>query len=79
MTVWELLRALLGYAIRGRGRHRVYIVLGQRAPEKILAEFDARVWTLTETYTPYTPQDRFVLATAQPGPVGIPDGSRTER
>jgi hypothetical protein len=66
LTVWRLLWALLGFAVRGRARQRVYVVLGEAAPHETREEFDARVWAITDVFTPYNRRDRFVVTTAEP-------------
>jgi hypothetical protein len=67
VTVWRLILALLGYAVRGRARQPVYVVLGADAPNETRVEFDARVWPITDVFAPYGRRDRFVVVTAQPG------------
>jgi len=67
LTVWRLLWALAGHAIHGRARQPVYVVLGAAAPNETRAEFDTRVWAVTDVYTPYAKRDRFVVVTAEPG------------
>jgi hypothetical protein len=81
MTVWGLLRVLLGHVLHGRAGQRVYVI-----PEPTGDEAEARCWVFAEMYAPNSPQDRFVVAAAQhaprryedsriPGGYGFPGGS----
>jgi hypothetical protein len=66
MSVWQLLRALLGHTLHGRGRYRVYVVPDGSLPDPVHDELDNHDWTIVKTYTPYRRQDRFVVAVIKP-------------
>lgn len=63
MTVWQLLRALLGHVLHGRADQLVYVI-----PEPSGDQVEAQCWVITDMYPPRHPQDRFVVAAAQQAP-----------
>ncbi len=67
MTVWQLLCALLRHALRGQGRHQVYVI-PDGLPDVVQHELDDRDLTIVKTYTPHQRRDRFVVAIARPQP-----------
>jgi hypothetical protein len=65
VSVWCLLWALLGHAMRGRGRQPVYVV-AEGLPDNVQNDLDDRDLAIVSTYAPYRRKDRFVVAVVKP-------------
>jgi hypothetical protein len=66
VTVWDLLRALAGYVMRGRGRQLVYVWLDARLPEDVQHQFNEWNLAVVDTYAPSLRRDRFVMMLVKP-------------